>query len=64
MQKDKSLAIEWYQETAAKGYPQSICYFANYYEHGIAGIELNTDVAVRLWKNAVKLGDKKDPFIH
>jgi TPR repeat protein len=62
-QKDKSLALEWYQKAAEKEYPQSICYLAEYYEHGMAGIERNTDEAVRLWKKAAKLGDKEAPFI-
>lgn len=62
-QKDKSLALEYYQEASKKDYSQSICYLADYYEHGIAGIECNTVEAVRLWKKAAKLGDKEAPFI-
>jgi len=61
--KDKSLALGWYQKAAEKDYPQSICYLAGFYEHGVAGIECNTDEAVRLWKKAAKLGDKEAPFI-
>ena len=61
--KDKSLALGWYQKATEKDYPQSICYLAEFYEHGIAGIERNTDEAVRLWKKAANLGDKEAPFI-
>lgn len=61
--KDKSFALEWYQKAAEKDYPQSICYLADYYEYGMAGIERNTDETVRLWKKAAKLGDKEAPFI-
>jgi len=61
--KDKSLALGWYQKAAEKDYPQSICYLAEYYEHGVAEIERNTEEAVRLWKKAAELGDKEAPFI-
>lgn len=62
-EKDKAKALEWYQKAAAQNYPQSVCYLAHFYAESIAGVERDTDKAVRLWKKAAELGDKEAKFI-
>ena len=62
IEKDEYAALEWYQKAAAQNHPQSISYMAFFYEHSLAGLEKNTDEAVRLWKKAAELGDKEAQF--
>ena len=61
-EKDEYAALEWYQKAAEQNHPQSISYMAGFYEHGLAGLEKNTDEAVRLWRKAAELGDKEAQF--
>ena len=62
-EKDKTKALEWYRKAVAQNYPQSVCYLAKFYAEGIAGVERDTDEAIRLWKKAAELGDKEAKFI-
>lgn len=61
-EKDEYAALEWYQKAAAQNHPQSISSMAFFYEHGLAGLEMNTDEAVRLWRKAAELDDKEAQF--